>query len=204
MLNILLSLRTAAIAIRRSGCRKAGTGCRPTRSAIRCTGGPAPTAGANSRCTGCRSSIRTGPSPTSRSLKRMHMRAGAARACPPRRSGNTRPEIHAILAPNACILRLRGYSAGAVVRRKLAMDIEQLCTLSGIPAGRRRHQRIQRQVHGQPVRAARVVLCHAIRPCAHQLSQLLPGRCPLAVFGDTPGAIGSRPVAASIGFWRRA
>jgi hypothetical protein len=47
-----------------------------------------------------------------------------------------------------------------------------------IPAMRRRRRagRIQRQVHGQPVRAARLVLRHAARPCARQLPQLLPGR----------------------------
>ena len=45
--------------------------------------------------------------------------------------------------------------------------------LPGRPRGRRR---VQRQVHGQPVRAPGWVLCHARRPRPRHLSQLLPAR----------------------------
>ncbi len=61
-----------------------------------------------------------------------------------------------------------------VLRRRLAVDLERLQPLSRLPAGRRRGGRVQRQVHGQPVRAARWFLRHAARPRPRHLPQLLP------------------------------
>ena len=53
--------------------------------------------------------------------------------------------------------------ARAAVRRRLGMDAQRLRALPGLPARRRRARRIQRQVHVQPVRAARRLVRHAAR-----------------------------------------
>ena len=53
-------------------------------------------------------------------------------------------------------------------------------------AGRRR--RVQRQVHVQPVRAARRLVRDAARPRAGELPQLLPARRAVAVHRPAPGA----------------
>jgi hypothetical protein len=79
----------------------------------------------------------------------------------------------------------------------LAVDQQQLRAVPRLQTGGRRDRRIQRQVHGQPVCAARFIVRDAGRPCARQLPQLLPGIGALAVHGDpprAPGLIRQRPV----------
>ena len=55
------------------------------------------------------------------------------------------------------------------VRRRVGMDCLGLRPLSRLPPGRRRHRRVQRQVHGQPAGAQGRLLCHAPRPCPVEL-----------------------------------
>jgi len=75
------------------------------------------------------------------------------------------------------------------VRPLLALDQQQLRTVSALPHGAGRHRRIQRQVHGQSIRAARLVMCEAGGSCPGQLPQFLPGRGALAFQCDTAGAL---------------
>ena len=49
------------------------------------------------------------------------------------------------------------------VRRRLGVDLERLLALPGIPGRARGGRRVQRQVHGEPVRPARRLLRHAGR-----------------------------------------
>ncbi len=65
--------------------------------------------------------------------------------------------------------------------RGLAVDAQRLRPIPRLSRLGRRGGRIQRQVHGQPVRAARRLLRHATQPHSQQLTQLLPGRRALAV-----------------------
>ena len=51
--------------------------------------------------------------------------------------------------------------ARAALRRRVAVDAERVRRLSRVQAGRRRDRRVQRQVDGQPVGAARRVVRHA-------------------------------------------
>src|SRR5258706_7259264 len=60
------------------------------------------------------------------------------------------------------------------------MDAVELCVLPRLPLARRRDRRIQRQVHGQPVRAARQFLSDPRRPQPGDLSQFLPRHRPVA------------------------
>src|SRR5437764_14433668 len=69
----------------------------------------------------------------------------------------------------------------------LAVDLQQLRALSRFRTGWRRAGRIQRQVPGQPVRPARLILRHAARPRARELPQLFPGRGALAAQRDEAG-----------------
>src|SRR5689334_16199462 len=66
------------------------------------------------------------------------------------------------------------------------MDRQPLHALSGIPQRAWRGGRIQRQVHVRPDGAARRFVCHAPRPRARQLSQLLPSPSALAVQRPAP------------------
>ena len=83
-----------------------------------------------------------------------------------------------------------GHGLAANVRPLLAVDQQQLRAVSRLPHGARGARRIQRQVHAEPVCAARLVVRHAGRPCARQLPQFLPGRRALAIFRHPPGAPG--------------
>ncbi len=69
------------------------------------------------------------------------------------------------------------------LRHRLAMDPQRLCALPRLPRHRRRARRIQRQVHGQPAGAARLVACNAGRTQPYHLSQLLLSAPPLAIHG---------------------
>ena len=73
------------------------------------------------------------------------------------------------------------------VRRRVAVDVELLQPLSGVPPRARRRRRVQRQVHGQPVRAARRQLRHPVGPRPGHLPQLLPAVGPLGLHRPAPG-----------------
>ncbi len=66
------------------------------------------------------------------------------------------------------------------------MDPQFVFTLSGLPRYRRRARRIQRQVHGEPVRAARLVAGDAGQPHTCDLSQFLLSVSSLAIHGAAP------------------
>src|SRR6478672_6845020 len=70
------------------------------------------------------------------------------------------------------------------------MDAIGLFALSGLSPAGGRGRRIQRQVHGEPAGAARLVLRHAARPQPSDLSQLLLSLAALAVYG--PASRGGR------------
>ena len=72
------------------------------------------------------------------------------------------------------------------LRHRLAMDPQRLRALSRLPRHRGRARRIQRQVHGQPAGAARLVAGNAGRPQPCHLSQLLLSAPPLAIHGTAP------------------
>src|SRR5258706_8401943 len=68
------------------------------------------------------------------------------------------------------------------------MDAQRLRALSAVSPGRWRRGRIQRQVHGQPVRPSRRLMRHAGSAHSRELSQLLPGGRALAILGAAPRA----------------
>lgn len=72
--------------------------------------------------------------------------------------------------------------------RRLAMDTVELRPVSWLSGGGRCRGRIQRQVHGQPVRAAGELRGDTAWPRAHQLSQFLSSHGTLAVHGHPAGA----------------
>ncbi len=67
------------------------------------------------------------------------------------------------------------------LRRHLGVDVERLLALPRLPSGARRRRRVQRQVHGEPVRPPRRLLRHPGRARASDLPQLLSPRCPLGL-----------------------
>ena len=67
------------------------------------------------------------------------------------------------------------------VRHRVAMDAQRLFALSRISRGHRRARRVQRQVHGQPDGAARLLACDARRPFPPELSQLFLSAGALAI-----------------------
>ena len=75
---------------------------------------------------------------------------------------------------------------GADVRRRVGVDVERLPALSRLSPGARRRRRIQRQVHGQPERAARRLLRDRAGPRPRHLSQLLLPASALAVHRPAP------------------
>ena len=66
-------------------------------------------------------------------------------------------------------------------RRRLAMDAQRLFAVSEFPRGRGRARRIQRQVHGQPDGAARLLAGDARWPFARDLPQFFPSAGALAI-----------------------
>ena len=58
--------------------------------------------------------------------------------------------------------------------RRVGVDVERLHALPGIPGRAGRRRRVQRKVHGEPVRPARRVLRHAAGHVTRHLPQLLP------------------------------
>ena len=72
------------------------------------------------------------------------------------------------------------------VRRRLGVDAQPVLALPGLPPRRGRARRVQRQVHVQPVRAARRLLRHAADHIRADLPQLLPAGSPLAVHRHSP------------------
>ena len=74
------------------------------------------------------------------------------------------------------------------LRRRLGMDIQLLWPVSRIRPRRGSGRRIQRQVHGEPVRAARWVLRYLRRPYPPDLPQLLPRTFTMDVLGTSAGA----------------
>src|ERR1700682_2649190 len=67
------------------------------------------------------------------------------------------------------------------------MDAELVLAVPRVQNRRRGSWRVQRQVHGQPIRPARRVVRNVQRPYPRHLPQLFSGRRPLAVHGRTPG-----------------
>src|SRR5579872_504290 len=67
------------------------------------------------------------------------------------------------------------------------MDAERLRAVSGFPCARRRARRIQRQIHVGPDGAQRRLRGDAGRPCARELSQLLPARRALVLRRNSSG-----------------
>ena len=74
------------------------------------------------------------------------------------------------------------------LRRHLGVDVDRLLPLSGIPRRSGRRRRVQRQVHGEPVRAPGRVLRDPGRARPGDLPQLLPSGRPLVVRRRAPGA----------------
>ena len=72
-------------------------------------------------------------------------------------------------------------STNALHGRCLGVDIERVHALPGIPGRARGRRRVQRKVHGQPVRAAGWLLRHSAGPYPRHLPQLLPTRGPLGL-----------------------
>src|ERR1019366_5808818 len=72
------------------------------------------------------------------------------------------------------------------VRDCLAMDPQRLCALSRLPGHRGRARRVQRQVHGQPAGAARLLACNSWRTQPYYLSKLLLSPSSLAIHGTAP------------------
>jgi len=62
---------------------------------------------------------------------------------------------------------------------------ESLRRLSRIPSGCGRARRVQRQIHVQPVGAARRIVRHALEPHPRQLSKLFPAAGAVAIFRST-------------------
>jgi len=93
-------------------------------------------------------------------------------------------------------------AAGAAVWQRVAVDAIGLCGLSGLPATCRCGGRIQRQVHVQPVRAARQLVRDAGRPRARQLPQLLCARRAVAVQRGAPGARRLSAAGLALRAWR--
>src|SRR5262245_55990524 len=78
------------------------------------------------------------------------------------------------------------------------MDRIALFSLSGLPAAQGRARRIQRQVHGEPVRVARRLMRHAALAHPRDLSQLLLSAHALAIWRDPPcEGSGMNPFAAA-------
>ena len=84
----------------------------------------------------------------------------------------------AVLHPVATTRRI-----GASVRRRVAVDLLGLQPLSRVRPGRGRRRRVQRQVHGQPVRPPGRFLRHPRRPRPAHLPELLPPRARWALAG---------------------
>ncbi len=72
-------------------------------------------------------------------------------------------------------------------RRCLGVDVERLHGVSGIPRGTRCRRRVQREVHGEPIRAARGMLRHSPRTYACHVSELLPARSSLGLQWSATG-----------------
>ena len=126
-------------------------------------------------------------------LRGRRLRAGPAPACRPRRSGRRRPR--------GC--RWRGISwraASATPRRRRRPTTAARCSsctatcgsgppapTPATPATRRRRGagRVQRQVHVQPVGAARRLVRHPAQPRPGDVSQFLPAGGALAVRGSS-------------------
>src|SRR5687768_10318619 len=92
-------------------------------------------------------------------------------------------------APSAAAGRARAAGRGrAGVRRRVGVDAQRLRALSGLSSRAGRGWRIQRQIHVQPVRAARGLVCDAGEPHSPDIPQFLPGGRTLAVLGAAPRA----------------
>ena len=77
--------------------------------------------------------------------------------------------------------------ARAPVRQRVAVDVLGLQPLSRVRARSRGRRRVQRQVHGQPVRAAGRVVRHAAGPHPGHLPELLPAFRPLGLLRPAAG-----------------
>ena len=73
------------------------------------------------------------------------------------------------------------------LRRHLGVDFERLLAVSGFPRRARRRGRVQRQVHGEPVRPPGRMLRHPGRPRPRHVPQLLPSRRSLGLQRRPPG-----------------
>ena len=124
-------------------------------------------------------------------------RVGARRRARTRRHAASR-QLHGIrrAAPNAATTRRRRPRAD--VRRHVGVDEQRLRTVSGVPHLGGPGGRIQRQVHGQPVRAARRLVRHAALAHPGELPQLLPCGRPLAVQRRAAGLQHRGPAAPRV------
>ena len=101
--------------------------------------------------------------------------------------GYQRPELWLSMGRRAAAHRGRMGACGAPIRsaagawRSVGMDAVELQRLPRLPACQRRRRRTQRQVHVQPVRAARRLKRHAHRPHPRELPQFLSTRRAVAV-----------------------
>ena len=73
------------------------------------------------------------------------------------------------------------------VRQRVAVDVVGLQPLSGLRSGARRGRGVQRQVHGQPVRAARWVVRDPAGPRPDLVPELLPAVRPLGLLRPAAG-----------------
>src|SRR5438034_2320427 len=83
----------------------------------------------------------------------------------------------------------RAWKDFADVRRSLAMDIQRIPGVPGIPCPARATRGIQWQVHERPICVAGRLLRHTADAHSRQLSKLLPTRKTLAVHRHTFGTI---------------
>ena len=143
---------------------------------------------------------RTRRSATSATSRPMPTRAGPARGCRPSSSGSSRRAAQPIegnFVEAGALHPLPQRADGSARSRRRCSATSgsgRAATTRPTPAsGRpRRRRRVQRQVHVQPVRAARRHLRHAAIAHPRHLSQLLPAGCALAVLGRSPRARSAR------------
>ena len=167
---------------------------------------------ATTRCRAWSRSTRTRRSATSATSRPTRSRAGPARGCRPSSSGSIaaralRRAGRAATSPTAApSIRCRRPRRSATSRCRCSATSgsgrsRPTCPTRGYRPLAGRGRRVQRQVHVQPVRAARRLVRHAAGPRARQLPQLLPAGRAVAVQRRAPGArrlrSGRRRVAQS-------
>ena len=152
-------------------------------------------------------STRPSRSATSATTRPMPSPAGPGAGSPPRPSGRWRAagrpvEGHFLDQTTLHPTPVDRRRARPPLRRRLAVDLVGLQPLPRLRAGPRGGRRVQREVHGQPVRPAGRVVRHPAGPHPGHLPQLLPARGPLGLHRPAAGpeqlirGIASRPTTA--------